>query len=375
MAFDDGLVTLLERNHSILSGKKVLLVGDISSVSVLSELKDTAQAYVITDNYDLARRMSSMIGEKIGNSSFEVATKKHITICFSTIDDPRIKEIVSELDLAVIFLCKSKKLTQNILFNLNSLIQSETKFLILGSNAIGGKSADSLVKKVAKVFKLDMARKCTLFSATLNEGAQFEPIAKTKPLNYQGLTLEQHHGVFSQGEVDLGTSMLLEAVNQEVTQNTDLLAGNILDLGCGSGIVGLSLKQAGAQCVVCSDISATALKCTELNAKLNNLEVHTLACNMLPQAQDLDRQGLAIKEGRFDVIVTNPPFHEGVNRNMNPTLNMIANAKNSLTKNGVLYLVGNTNLHYELALNEAFNHVQILKSTTKFTVFKAQNLE
>ena len=51
---------------------------------------------------------------------------------------------------------------------------------------------------------------------------------------------------------------------------------------------------------------------------------------------------------------------------------MIAHAPEYLSANGALYLVGNTCLHYEQALEQAFKRVEVLYSTTKFTVFKAQ---
>ena len=69
--------------------------------------------------------------------------------------------------------------------------------------------------------------------------------------------------------------------------------------------------------------------------------------------------------------MTNPPFHQGIERTTSPTLDMIAKAKDHLTADGALYLVGNTSLHYEQALQEAFTTVTTLAATTKFTVFKA----
>lgn len=44
---------------------------------------------------------------------------------------------------------------------------------------------------------------------------------------------------------------------------------SVLDLGCGSGVVGIAAAKAGASCVLASDIDAIALAATKLNAALN----------------------------------------------------------------------------------------------------------
>lgn len=47
----------------------------------------------------------------------------------------------------------------------------------------------------------------------------------------------------------------------------------VLDLGCGSGVVGIAAAKAGASYVLASDIDAYALAATRLNAALNEVEI------------------------------------------------------------------------------------------------------
>ena len=73
----------------------------------------------------------------------------------------------------------------------------------------------------------------------------------------------------------------------------------ILDLGTGSGAIGLSLaKERTNWEVVCSDLSYEALKVTSKNMNQNSLNLHLVNSNWLT----------AFKNEYFDVIISNPPY-------------------------------------------------------------------
>lgn len=396
MKADDPLVEVFERNRDYWEHKKVLIAGQITSMQLLPHLIGTSQAFVLTENYETAQGLSAMMGVKLGNSDFEYAQKKHVSIIFGASDDSRVHDLIDTVDVLVLFLSKTKSLSQNLLYCFQDKLAPNGKILLIGSNAIGGKSGDSLIKYACDVYKVDTARKCTVFLGSLNEGKQLKAAAELKDVLFGGLTLKQAQGIFSQGELDQGTKLLLNAMHHDLSGHDicgdvqdlpDLSATNlkdlsnvalplnapILDVGCGSGIIGLSLAARGFNNVLCSDISATALNCCRKNAELNGLKIATIAANMLPSAHELSELENAIPSGKFNIIATNPPFHQGVNRTTSQTLDMIAKAKNSLTTDGVLYLVGNACLHYEDPLAQAFAKVQVLAKTTKFVVYKASN--
>ena len=307
----DPLVEVLERNRTYWEHKKVLIAGQITSLQLLPQLISTERAYVLTDNYETAQGLSAMMGVKLGHHDFEHAQKKHVSIIFSDAADSRVDELIESVDVLVLFLNKTKSLSQKLLHVLQSKLCYEGKILLLGSNDIGGKSADNLVKGACDVYKVDTARKCTVFLGSLQEGKTLKAAPALKDVTFGGLTLHQEHGIFSQGELDMGTKLLLNAMHHDLSGNApcseasklpDLSAHNLdempectlapssycLDLGCGSGIIGLSLAARGFSQVVCSDISATALACTNNNAKSNCLSVSTMASNMLPSASELE---------------------------------------------------------------------------------------
>ena len=102
-------------------------------------------------------------------------------------------------------------------------------------------------------------------------------------------------GVFSRGELDAGTRLLLDAL-------PDALEGKILDLGCGWGPIGVSVKSAWPDTdVTLADVNLRALSWAEKNAARNGVRV---AC--------LESDGFSALEGRiFDAVITNPPIRAG----------------------------------------------------------------
>src|SRR5690606_38449600 len=141
----------------------------------------------------------------------------------------------------------------------------------------------------------DSARHCKLYSAVLSP-ASFNLAAHQQRWQYDGLTVTSYPGVFSHGRLDEGSALLLSWLAQQT------LSGRALDIGCGAGILTAFLARAGLE-VSAVDLSATAVAATQA----------TLAANLLTarvSAGDL----YAPVSGRFDLIVTNPPFHDGLER-------------------------------------------------------------
>ncbi len=110
----------------------------------------------------------------------------------------------------------------------------------------------------------------------------------------QEIVLETGNYYFSPKGIDKGTLFLLSKV--QVTEKD-----KVLDLGCGYGVVGISIaKQIGGEHVVMSDVSEKALLLTGANLKLNKLEqVRVVKSNGLKEISDND----------FTLILSNPPYH------------------------------------------------------------------
>ncbi len=149
-------------------------------------------------------------------------------------------------------------------------------------------------------------------------------------------------------ETEILVEKVIQYANVKKLQNP-----KILDLCCGSGVIGLSLaRHIEGSNVVLSDVSLSAIKVAKKNQKKLQLKKSTniIKSNMF--------QGLKNENG-FDIIVSNPPYiktediellDESV-KNYDPILaldggedglnfykQIAKNAKNYLTANGKLFL-------------------------------------
>ena len=104
------------------------------------------------------------------------------------------------------------------------------------------------------------------------------------------------------------------------------LTGDVLDLGCGWGAVGVAVAKANPACRVTStDVNLRAIALTRDNAKANGV---TLEC--------LESDGLAAVAGRrFQTIITNPPIRAG----KETVYRLFREAAEALLPGGALYVV------------------------------------
>ena len=102
-------------------------------------------------------------------------------------------------------------------------------------------------------------------------------------------------GVFSKSGVDYGTRVLLETVSLET------LGKEVLDLGCGYGVIGIVIKAMHPEIHVTGiDINPRAVELTEENAKRNCVEIKTYVSDGFEEVDET-----------FDTILTNPPIRAG----------------------------------------------------------------
>lgn len=101
-------------------------------------------------------------------------------------------------------------------------------------------------------------------------------------------------GVFSKSRADYGSDLLIRTLPP--------LTGRVLDLGCGYGIIGLSIAKLNAQATVdLVDINERAVSLTNNNIRINNI---TNACTY-------QSDGFNNVNGTYDCIVSNPPIRAG----------------------------------------------------------------
>lgn len=138
-------------------------------------------------------------------------------------------------------------------------------------------------------------------------------------ISNQEFIFKTDNGVFSKGELDYGTYLLLETVLKEN------IFGHVLDLGCGYGPIGIIISKLKDSKVTMVDVNNRAIHLTKMNIKENKC-LNTVALNS---------DGFSNLEQKFDFIITNPPIRVGKEK----LYSLFIEAKKYLNELGVIYLV------------------------------------
>lgn len=164
-------------------------------------------------------------------------------------------------------------------------------------------------------------------------------------------------GVFAWDRVDAASALLAQALPPS-------LAGDAADLGAGWGYLADQLRQR------CAGISSIDL--FEAEGRALAMARENLAADARVKLgfhwHDVTR-GLP---GRYDVIVSNPPFH-GLGRGERPDIGrrFIDVAADALRPHGQFWMVANRHLPYEDMLSQRFSQVQAKAEGGGFKVIAA----
>jgi 16S rRNA (guanine1207-N2)-methyltransferase len=189
-----------------------------------------------------------------------------------------------------------------------------------------------------------------------------KPIAKSDIkivediLRGKRLKFKTDAGVFSYGKVDKGTKILVE--NVIVDKDDD-----ILDLGCGYGVIGIALADE-VKSVTMADINRRAIKLAKENIKLNNLE----GCDIRVVYSDLYEN---VRDREYDKIITNPPIRAG----KEVLHRIIKEGKDILKEGGEIWIVIQTKQGAKsLAkyMEEVFGNVETVTIKGGYRVLKSK---
>ena len=128
-------------------------------------------------------------------------------------------------------------------------------------------------------------------------------------------------GVFSKDRVDFASKLLIETFFERSNKNKD-----ILDVGCGYGLIGITLSKIMDSKVDMIDINKRAVHLSNINIKNNGVNANAFVSNIY---ENINK--------KYDVIITNPPIRAGKVVYMN----ILENAAKYLHEDGELWFVMN----------------------------------
>ena len=143
---------------------------------------------------------------------------------------------------------------------------------------------------------------------------------------------------------------------------------SVLDLGCGNGwLLTAAMRASGANTGLGVDVSKAAVASARATAEANGVGVDII----LGDAADPGEPALA-NLGEFDVIVLNPPFHQGTAIETETAAALMATAAEHLAPGGQVFTVFNSHLRYRDRLESIIGPSRQLARNKKFTVIASR---
>lgn len=180
-------------------------------------------------------------------------------------------------------------------------------------------------------------------------------------VNGAAVTVRGLPAVFAREKLDIGTRLLLPQVQRAVSQLPE--GARVLDLACGNGVLGLAALRARPDLALTfADVSSQAVESAR-----QNLADNFPGCPASFEHAD----GIDHLTQSFDLILLNPPFHEGGVVGDHIALRLFRAAAAHLNPGGSMVMVGNRHLGYHRSLRKFFPALEQLDANPKFVVFRA----
>jgi 16S rRNA (guanine1207-N2)-methyltransferase len=219
------------------------------------------------------------------------------------------------------------------------------KYMTLAMNEVLGRSFNNVHASLAR------QKSRVLYASGPRDVAAPEP--HRSRIDDLDLEVVAWGGVFAGASLDIGTRAMLSTFDRLPDFAT------AIDFGCGTGILAAQLKRARPTArVIASDDSDIAARSAQQTMAANGLDVEVVHEAWLREQPDES----------VDLIVLNPPFHDGGAVSTDRAHRMLSVSARKLKPGGELRTVWNSHLGYRAPLSRYVGPTTELTRTPKFTV-------
>lgn len=182
-------------------------------------------------------------------------------------------------------------------------------------------------------------------------------------LELNGQKILSKPGQFGWNKIDQGSEFLIAQVSQLI-QQTSQQFNQALDLGCGYGYLSLASSNFPVTQRTLTDNNAAALATAKANCVRLNMSAEVVASDAGEQIKN-----------QFDLILCNPPFHQGFSVDGDLTDKFLRNAAKLLTINGVAYFVVNQFIALEKKALPYFKHINLIAQNKSFKIVELRKTQ
>ncbi|MEG2457671.1 MAG: methyltransferase [Bacilli bacterium] len=168
------------------------------------------------------------------------------------------------------------------------------------------------------------------------------------------LKFKSDNGVFSKQCIDYGSSLLIKGYLENNT-----IEKSILDVGCGYGVIGISIVKLRGGKLVATDVNSRCVHLTNMNIKDLKVNGNAIYSNIYEEVNQ-----------KFDVVITNPPIRAG----KSVYLSILENAYKYLNDDGELWFVIRKD-QGKKSIMEYLSHIydlSVMKKDAGYFVVKAK---
>lgn len=267
-----------------------------------------------------------------------------------------------QFDLVIIKVPKSLAMLEDQLIRVKPLLHENSVVL---SGAMVKSIHNSTLKLFEKIIgptKTSLAKKkarLILPTIDLEVGPACSPYPSNYILENTEHQITNHAAVFSRDSLDIGTRFFLQHLPVSNSYR------NIIDLGCGNGIVGLIAAEknpsAELNFVDESFMAVASAKVNFENAFGEKRKANFLTTDCLK----------GLPKNSYDLILNNPPFHQQNVVGDFIAKQMFRESFTALEKGGELWVIGNRHLGYHVTLKKIFGNCTTVANNKKFVILKA----
>ncbi len=256
-------------------------------------------------------------------------------------------------------IAKEKPINTHILASATHLLADNATLTIAGQKKEGIKSLQKAAQKIyqqvaIKKFSNDYLLHCKSPRQLQNTTEYHQHISVDTAFLTKSYFSKA--GVFSKAQLDPGSEVLLgylEAHTELISDKT------VLDLGCGSGVLSLFAAEKSAKHVTATDNNATALAICHKNfaeQQVSGAVVPSYIADII--------------NNQFELILCNPPFHQGFEHQQQLTEQFLKATLRCLTANGLAYWVTNSFINVSMYCSSISANCYKIYVQNNFTIYQ-----